>query len=127
MLKSTINAAKEKISEYLQLQVESFRLIALERVAGIGGTLVFLTLVFIFFLAGIFFICFGIAETMSVWLKSKPYGYFATAGIMFFVAVIIGALKKPVKRMIGSALINIITDEDNEPKATKRIEQSSEN
>lgn len=110
ILKEIINSLKEKIALYLQLRFEDFRLEALERTSKISGTLVFIMMIFIFCFAGFCFICFGLAEAMSVWLNSKAYGYFATGGIMFFIAVLFILLRRPLKRFVAGNVIAIITD-----------------
>lgn len=107
-IKKPIDAAKEKVNEYVNIRVEEAKLNTIEKASPIAASLIIgLVILFIFFLV-MLFLGLSLAEWFAVLFHSVALGYLCTAGIyiLFLLIIILGfkSFSKPLTNKIAQIL-----------------------
>lgn len=110
LFKSPIEAAKNKVSEYVNLRVEEAKLTTIEKATPIAASItigvILLALSFMFFL----FIGMALAWYFSKLFDSTALGYLTVAGIFLLFIVIIVALFGKLVKTIANIIAKKLTE-----------------
>jgi hypothetical protein len=112
-----IRAIRSYITRYVNLRFQEFRLEALERVVNVMGYLIFGAVVFFLGMVMFGFIAFGLAEYLCAVFDSRTAGYFAVAGVLFILLLLMLAVRRKIFNLIGGKILWILTkpkDKSNE-------------
>lgn len=121
-MKNPISSIKDKVTQYIQLKFELIRLEVIERLVNVMGYFAFIIIaIFLFFFLG-FFVFMGVAEWLGNVMNSPAGGYFATAGIILVLVVLIVMCSKPIIRFFAGRLVGMLT----KPKDHKDENQDDE-
>lgn len=112
LFKSPIEAAKNKVSEYVNLKVEEAKLTTIEKATPIAASItigiIIIALAFMFFL----FIGMALAWYFSNLFDSTALGYLTVAGIflifIILIAVLFGKLVKSIANILAKKLTEIL-------------------
>lgn len=108
-MKNPISSIKEKVTQYIQLKFELIRLEVIERLVNVMGYFAFIIIaIFLFFFLG-FFVFMGIAEWLGNVFANPALGYFATAGIILVLVVLIIMCSKQIIRFFAGRLVATLT------------------
>lgn len=108
-MKNPISSIKDKVTQYLQLKFELIRLEVIERLVNVMGYFAFIIIaIFLFFFLS-FFVFMGVAAWLGTMLNSPALGYFATAGIILVVVVLIVMCSKPIIRFFAGRMVSMLT------------------
>jgi hypothetical protein len=108
-LKNPISSLKDKVTQYIQLKFELIRLEVIERLVNVMGYFAFIIIsIFLFFFLG-FFVFLGIAEMLAAVFDSRASGYFATAGIILVLVVLIIMSGKRIIRFFAGRMVSMLT------------------
>lgn len=108
LISKPIEAAKERVSEYVDLKLEALKLSTIEKASPIAASIaigsIMLALTFIIFV----FVGMGLAQLFSNLVDSEMWGYFICAGIFILFFIILALCFKPIvrgiARLVGKAL-----------------------
>jgi hypothetical protein len=125
-LKNPFSLLKDKITQYIQLKFELIRLEVIERLVNVMGYFAFVIIaIFLFFFLG-FFIFLGIAEVLGDAFSSPAMGYFATAGIILILVILIVMCSRFIIRLFAGRMVAMLTKPKRKPKNNKDDEDEDE-
>lgn len=103
-----IEAAKAKVSEYVDLKLEEFKLSTIEKASPIAASIVIGSIMLTLSLITFVFIGMGLAQLFSNLVHSEMWGYFICAGVfllfLFILALCFRPIVRGIARLVGKAL-----------------------
>ncbi len=118
---SLLNKIKEKVTEYIDLQINLLKINLIERSSGILAYIIYLIVILFILLALLLFFCLGMAEAFAALLNSRTLGYFTAFGVYFLFFIVIFLTRKSITRRLRNRFIRLMTDQDGNDKTTKQI------
>jgi len=118
-----INEWKNKIAQYLNVQIKLIKLGFIERTSYLMGYFIFTIISLFFLLCMLLFLGLGLAEWFAAMVNSRIGGFFMAIGAYFLLFLIFFGFRKMVIRFFASAFINVLTehdDDDNEEKEANK-------
>lgn len=109
-LKKPIDAAKEKISDYLNVRIEEAKLTTVEKASPIAASLlIWFIILFIAFLI-MLFLGLSLAEWFAVLMNSVALGYLCTAGVYVVMLLILIIFFKQIATPLTNKIAQILYD-----------------
>lgn len=110
------NKWKEKITQYVDLRFQLFKLEFIDRTSNVLSYIVFTFAMLLIAMAILIFFGIGLGEWLCEVLNSRTGGFFATAGIYVVLLLLLFALRKRLINAFSSVFIRVLTDkgEDDE-------------
>lgn len=109
-LKKPIDAAKEKVNEYVEVRLEEVKLTTVEKASPIAASLIIgFIIVFLVFLV-MLFLGFSLAEWLSDILQSKGLGYVSAAGVFFLMLLLMVIFFKNIAKPVTNKIARILYD-----------------
>lgn len=115
------NNWKEKITQYVDLRFQLFKLEFIDRTSNVLSYILFAFAMLLFSMAILIFLGIGLGEWLCEVLNTRTGGFFATAGIYIIFLLVLFAMRKRLIRAFSGIFIRVLTengdDDDNEEKA----------
>lgn len=116
---------KDKIVQYVNVQIRLIKLGFIERTSYLMGYFIF-TIVSLFFLLCIMlFVGLGLTEFFLVLVGSKMLGFLMTIGVYLLLFLLFFAMRKRFVRFFASTFIKVLTEKDEEVKDKETTETES--
>ena len=110
-MENPIKALRKYVAHYINLRFQEFRLEALERVVNVMGYLIFGAITFFLIMIMFGFAAFGFAEYLCDLFQSRTAGYFAVAGFVLLLLIIMFMVKKSIFKLVGGKILWLLTQE----------------
>ena len=105
-----IEAAKTRVSEYVDLKLEALKLSTIEKASPIAASIVIGSVMLTLLLITFVFIGMGLAQLFSNLVHSEMWGYFICAGVFLLFLILLAICFRPIvrgiARWVGKALSN---------------------
>lgn len=108
--KKPLEAARTKISEYVDLKLEEAKLTAIEKSSPIAASVVIGAIMLTLCLISFVFIGMALAYVFAHLTGSEIWGYLICAGIFILFLFILGLAFKPLKRTIAKLIAKALAD-----------------
>lgn len=105
-----IEAAKDKVSDYVNLKMEEVKLTTIEKASPIAASIILIVICLVLALLTFVFLGMALASWLTQLLDSSIYGYLLTAGIFILLLIIFGFSFKGMVRFIGTKIGKAISD-----------------
>ncbi len=116
---SIFSDLKERVLQYVDVQVKLFKINFIGRSANLFSYFLFSLICLFIFFCIILFIGFGLTEVFVSAGLSKMASFFVVIGIYFLLLIIVVALRKNITRFFASGFIRVLTEGDNEEEEEK--------
>lgn len=116
------NNWKEKITQYVDLRFQLFKLEFIDRTSNVLSYILFTFAMLLFAMAILIFLGIGLGEWLCEVLNTRTGGFFATAGIYIIFLLLLFAIRKHLIRAFSGIFIRVLTEngddhEDEDEKA----------
>jgi len=109
-IKKPIDAAKDKVNEYVNIRLEEAKLTTIEKASPIAASIVIgFIIVFVFFLI-MLFLGLSLAEYFGVLFDSITLGYLCTAGIYILLFVFFLLCFKWISKGLTNKIAKVLYD-----------------
>lgn len=109
---SIFSSLKDKILEYIDVNVRLLKINLIERSSSILGYLIYVIIILFVVLAALLFFGFGLAELFTQLVNSRTLGYFIAFCVYLLMLWILFASRKRIVRSFANAFIRIMTEQD---------------
>jgi uncharacterized membrane protein len=109
---SIFNNLKEKVVEYIDVNIKLLKINLIERTSNIFGYLIYVIIVLFIVLAALLFFGFGLAELFTQLVNSRTLGYFIALGVYLLILWILFASRRRIVKSFANSFIRIMTDQD---------------
>ena len=116
---SIFSELKERITQYIDVQVRLFKINLIERSANLFSYFLFSLICLFIFFCVILFIGFGLTEVFINAGLSKMVSFFIVIGIYIALLVVVVALRKNITRFFAGGFIRVLTEGDEEEEKEK--------
>lgn len=111
---------KNKIAQYVNVQIRLIRLGFIERTSYLMGYFIFTIVSLFFFFCILLFLGLGLTEWFAGLIGSKTEGFFLTIATYVVLFFIFFALRKGIVRFFASTFIKVLTEKDEEDKEQEK-------
>ncbi len=107
-MSNPLQSFKDKITQYLQLKFELFRLDFIQKGSSLMGYFVFVLILSIIGGISLLLLSLGLAEWWSALFESRITGYFCAAGFFLLISIIILLSKRSMLRFFTNKMIALL-------------------
>ena len=111
---SIFSELKERITQYIDVQVRLFKINLIGRSANLFSYFLFSLICLFIFFCVILFTGFGLTEVFINAGLSKMASFFIVIGIYIVLLVVVVALRKKITRFFAGGFIRVLTEGDDE-------------
>lgn len=105
---------KKRITQYIEVHVQLFKLGLIGRISNILGSFIFVLISMFLLCLILIFAGFGVAEAFSAWFDSRIAGYFAASGVFVVFIVVVMLLRKSILTGLAGIFIRMLTTDDDD-------------
>lgn len=110
-----INKIKDKIAQYINVNLDVLKLNAIAYMARVLGYFAFSIICMFLVFAILLYLGFGLTEWFTMLADgSRIAGLFMTVGAYILLILVIFALRKSIVRMFANAIVRVLTDDEEE-------------
>ena len=117
---SFITKWKDKITEYIEVNVQLAKLSFIERTSHILGYLIFSFVVLSLMLPILIFLGIGLSEVFTALFDSRIAGYFMTVGVYVLLMVLLVAMRKTIINKFATIFIAKLSEGDDDDKKKEK-------